>query len=68
MLFGSLDQRDTWGRTDMCVYMTEARCCVPETITTLFIGYTPAQNKKFKKNVRESGALGESAALCSTPL
>ena len=28
----------------------ESLCCSPETITTLLIGYTPIQNKKFLKN------------------
>ena len=32
----------------MC--MAESLCCPPETITTLLIGYTPIQNKKFLKN------------------
>ena len=29
--------------------MAESLCYPPETITTLFIGYTAIQNKKFKK-------------------
>ena len=29
--------------------MTESLCCAPETITTVITGYTPVQNKKFKK-------------------
>ena len=29
--------------------MAEFLHCSPETITTLLIGYTPTQNKKFKK-------------------
>ena len=29
--------------------MAESLHCSPETITTLLIGYTPTQNKKFKK-------------------
>ena len=37
----------------MCVYIhicvAESLCCSPETITTLLIGYTPIQNKKFLK-------------------
>ena len=33
----------------MHVYgMSEFLCCSPETTTTLLIGYTPIQNKKFK--------------------
>ena len=31
-------------RTHVCV--AESLCCPPEAITTLFIGYTPVQNKK----------------------
>ena len=26
---------------DTCICMAESFCCVPETITTLLIGYTP---------------------------
>ena len=29
--------------------MAESRCCSPETITTLLMGYTPIQNKNVKK-------------------
>ena len=32
--------------TYMCI--AESLCCSPETITTLLIGYTSIQNKKFK--------------------
>ena len=32
-----------------CMCMAESLCCSPETITTLFISYTPIQNEKFKK-------------------
>ena len=32
---------------DTCIYMAESLYCPPET-TTLLIGYTPIQNKKFK--------------------
>ena len=48
MLCGSLDGRRVWGRTDTCICMAESLCCSPETTTTLLIGYTPIQNKKFK--------------------
>ena len=41
MLCGSLDGRGVWGRMDTCICMAESLCCAPETITTLFIGYTP---------------------------
>ena len=36
---------EVWGRTDTCIRMAESLCCPPETITTLFISYTPMQNK-----------------------
>ena len=32
----------------MYMYMSESFCCSLETTTTLLIGYTPIQNKKFK--------------------
>ena len=31
---------------DTCIYMIESLRCLPDTITTLLIGYTPIQNKK----------------------
>ena len=31
------------------ICMAESLCCAPETITTLFIGYTPIQNWRFKE-------------------
>ena len=37
-----------WGRMDTCIYMAESLHRSPETVTTLWIGYTPIQNKKFK--------------------
>ena len=37
-----------WGRTDACKCMAGSLCCVPETITTLLIGYTPVYNKEFQ--------------------
>ena len=36
----------------MC--MAELLCCPPETITTLLIGYTPMQNREFKKIIIHS--------------
>ena len=51
MLCGSLDREGIWGRMDTCICMAEFLCCSPETITTLFISYTPIQDKKFKKIV-----------------
>ena len=40
MLCGSLDGRGVRGRMDTHVCMAEFLCCLPETITTLLIGYT----------------------------
>ena len=50
MSCGSLDGRGVWGRMDTCICRAESLHCSPETITTLLIGYTPIQNKKFLKN------------------
>ena len=47
MLCGSLDGRGVWGSLDTCICMAESLHCLPETITTLLISYTPIQNKKF---------------------
>ena len=49
MLCGSLDGKGVGGRMGMCIYMAESLHCSPETITTLLIGYTSVQNKKFRK-------------------
>ena len=51
---GSLDGRGVWGKMNGCVWLSpfaahlklSQRC---SSITTLLIGYTPIQNKKFKK-------------------
>ena len=48
VLHGSLDGSGVWGRIDSCIHMAESLCCLPGIITTLLIGYTPIQNKKFK--------------------
>ena len=34
-----LDGRGVWGRMDTCIGMAESLHCLPETITTLLIGY-----------------------------
>ena len=52
MLCGSLGGSGVWGKMDSCICRAESLGSPPETITTLLIGYTPIQNKKFKK--RES--------------
>ena len=46
MLCGSLDGKGVWGTMGPCICMAESLCCLPETITSLVIGYTPIQNKK----------------------
>ena len=38
--------------TRLCV--AESLCCSPETVITLLIGYTPTQDKKFKKKKQKS--------------
>ena len=53
ILCGSLDGRGVWGRMDICICMAESLSCSPETITTLLIGYTPIQNKKFKRRKKK---------------
>ena len=52
ILCGSLDGRGDWGKMDPG--MTESLCCLPETITTLLIYYTPLQNKTLKKKKESS--------------
>ena len=49
MSCGSLDGRGVWARMDSCIWMAESLRSSPETITTLLIGYTPIQPKKFKE-------------------
>ena len=53
MLYSSLDGRGVWGRMDTCICMAKSLCSSPETITTLLIGYTPIQNKKFMKKKKK---------------
>ena len=36
------------GRMATYIYIAECLCYLPETTTTLLIGHTPVQNKKFK--------------------
>ena len=48
VLCGCQDGSGVWERMDTCVCMAESLCYSPENITTLLIGYTPIQNKKFK--------------------
>ena len=44
-----LDRRGVWERMNTCICMAKSFHCSPETTTALLIGYTPRQNKKFKK-------------------
>jgi len=39
-----------WRGMDTWICMAESLPCSPKTITMLLIGYTPIQNKKFKKS------------------
>ena len=50
MLCASLDGRGVWGRMDTCICICTAESlhCLPETTTTLLIGYTPVQIKHLK--------------------
>ena len=54
MLYGSLNGRGAWGRTDTCICMAESLHCSPVTTTTLLISYTPIQNKKLKIKTRQN--------------
>ena len=49
----SLDGRGVSGRMDTCICVVESLCCPPETITTLLIGCTQTQNKKFKTDQKK---------------
>ena len=42
-----MDGRGVRRRMDTCMCMAKSLCCSLETMTTLLIGYTPIQNKKF---------------------
>ena len=48
VLCGSLDGTGIWRRMDTRIWMAKSLHWSPETTTTLLIGYTPIQNKKFK--------------------
>ena len=45
VLCGSLKGKGVGERKDTCICVAESLCCLPETITTLLISYTPTQNK-----------------------
>ena len=44
VLRGSLDGRGVSRRMDTCTCMAELLCCLPETTTTLLIGYVPSSS------------------------
>ena len=66
-LCGSLDRRGVWERIDTSLCMAESLCCVPETVTTLLIGYIPIEKKKksFKRNIEYHVFLFLEDILCS---
>ena len=49
LLCGRLDGRGVWGRMGTYICVVESLCCLPETITTLLIGYTLIKIKSLKK-------------------
>ena len=64
------DGRGVGGRMDTCICMPKSRCCPPETITTLLVGYTQVQNKKWgeKKTVLKALLLQRSSPELSERL
>ena len=42
-----------WGRMNIYIYIAESLHCLPESITTLLISYTPVQSKKFFKKEKK---------------
>ena len=51
-------EQEFGGEMDTCVHMAESVHCSPQTTTTLFVSYTPKQNKKFKAwGKKEKGGL-----------
>lgn len=50
MLYGSLDGRGVWERTDTCIWMVETlHSCSTETITTLLVNHLYSKIKGYKK-------------------
>ena len=49
VLCGALDGREIWRRMDTCLCVAESLGCSPETLPTLFIGYTQHKIKSLKK-------------------
>ena len=49
VLFGSLHGMVVFGKMNTYIFMADTLHSSTEIIITLLIGYTPIQNKKFKK-------------------
>ena len=48
-LHGNLDGKGVWSTMDICIWMAECLCCLPETIRTLLISYIFQYKIKVKK-------------------
>ena len=55
VLYISLDGRGVGGRTDTHICMAESLRCSLETVTTLFISYTPIQKTNKQKIIKFAG-------------
>ena len=64
MVCASLDGRVVWGRKDTRICMVKSLCSLPETTTTLLIGYAPIQNKKIKSLQKKKKDAKEKERLC----
>ena len=54
MLCVSLDGTGVWGAMDTCICMAESLCCLPETITMLFVNQlSPQYNLKSLKKTTQ---------------
>jgi len=54
MLCVSLDGTGVWGAMDTCICMAESLCCLPETITMLFVNQlSPQYNIKSLKKTTQ---------------
>ena len=58
MLCGNMDGRGLRGKMVTCVCMAKSCCCLPETITTLLIGYTAIGGSDDKESVQGVGDPG----------
>ena len=59
-----------WQAGSLSLVPPESVCCSPEITTTLFIGYTPMQDKKFKKKKKkvEKRSFQEKGRILRKPL